>query len=358
MFPGCICQRIRAWRPESRGRAKSHRADRQHEVRGLRQNRQHLPRLSENTGSIFGALGASCTGEWGDPIAQYDRAADRWLLSQLGSFSAPYLECIAVSQTSDPTGAYNLYSYSFGNNLNDYPKIGAWPTATNSAYLATYNLFANAANYVGVDVCAFDRAAMLSSAAKPVEIITDPSGGFLPADLDGSTLPPAGAPGYFLNIETSSTLRLYSLTEFPLHQYPASGLLLPAFRGRFSTPPTCGRTLLSSLLLKKCSAGLGRSVVDAAAHRAPPSYRPRGLKLWTTRWPPFSPGKISNALCFAMLRLLPKRTGLYAARCVLVTIRGPHVTGLRIVLLVVAAMDHLFRPIFEFEHPLPERHWG
>jgi hypothetical protein len=185
-----------------------------------------FPGYPKTLGSIFTALGGSCTGEWGDPIAQYDKAADRWLLSQLGSFSAPYLECIAVSQTNDPTGAYNLYSYSFGNNLNDYPKVGVWPTATNSAYLATYNLFANAANYVGVDVCAFDRAAMLSGAANPVQIcftIADPSGSFLPADLDGSALPPAGAAGYFLNIETSSTLRLYSLT--PNFSNPSSSTL-------------------------------------------------------------------------------------------------------------------------------------
>ena len=84
-------------------------------------------------GSLFSALGGSCTGEWGDAIVQYDRAADRWLISQLGSFSAPFAECFAVSRTNDPTGAYNLYAYSFGNNLNDYPKIGVWPTSTNSA---------------------------------------------------------------------------------------------------------------------------------------------------------------------------------------------------------------------------------
>jgi hypothetical protein len=168
----------------------------------------------KSLGSIFNPLGGSCTGEWGDPIVQYDKVADRWLLSQLGSFSAPFLECIAVSQTSDPTGAYYLYSYSFGNNLNDYPKIGVWPTATNSAYLATYNLFANGASFVGADLCAFDRAAMLSGAPSPVQICftiaNDAS--YLPSDLDGATLPPAGTSGYFLTFETLSSLRYYQLT--------------------------------------------------------------------------------------------------------------------------------------------------
>src|SRR5882762_64167 len=170
-------------------------------------------------GSLFSALGNSCTGQWGDPVVQYDRAADRWLISQLGSFSAPYAECFAVSRTNDPTGTYNLYSYSFGTNLNDYPKIGVWPTSTNSAYTATYNLFANGGSFAGAALCAYDRAAMLSGAASPASIcktITNyplnfyPS--FLPSDLDGSTLPPAGSPGVFLTFETLSSLRYYQLS--------------------------------------------------------------------------------------------------------------------------------------------------
>jgi len=93
-------------------------------------------------GSLFGSLG-NCWINWGDPIVQYDRPADRWVITQLGNSpnnGAPYAECFAVSQTNDPTGAYNLYYYNFAN-FNDYPKIGVWPTATNSAYTATYNLF-------------------------------------------------------------------------------------------------------------------------------------------------------------------------------------------------------------------------
>jgi len=133
-------------------------------------------------GSIFSALGGGCTGNFGDPIVQYDKAADRWLISQLGSFSAPFSECIAVSRTNDPTGAYNLYAYSFGTNLNDYPKFGVWPTSTNSAYVATYNLFAGGGPFVGAALCAYDRAAMLSGAASPASIcytITN-DGSFLP----------------------------------------------------------------------------------------------------------------------------------------------------------------------------------
>ena len=174
-----------------------------------------FPGYPKTLGSIFTALGGSCTGEWSDPIAQYDKTADRWLLSQQGTFNTPGIECIAVSQSNDPTSGYFLYSFIPNtSNFNDYPKIGVWPTATNSAYLATYNLFDSSGFFVGADLCAYDRAAMLAGAANATQVcfLISNDGGFLPSDLDGSTAPPAGAPGYFLNFETLSSLRLYSVS--------------------------------------------------------------------------------------------------------------------------------------------------
>src|SRR5437879_1364723 len=115
--------------------------------------------------SLWSPLGSSngcATNNGGDVVAQYDKLAGRFVVTQLGGVSAPYSECIAISQTSDPTGAYWLYSYSYGTTLNDYPKFGVWPTATNSAYLATYNLFANGQSFSGSQLCAYDRAKMLA----------------------------------------------------------------------------------------------------------------------------------------------------------------------------------------------------
>jgi len=179
-------------------------------------------------GSLFGSLG-NCWYNWGDPIVQYDRPADRWVITQLGNSpnnNAPYSECFAVSQTNDPTGAYYLYYYNF-DYFNDYPKIGVWPTATNSAYTATYNLFTKSGFY-GAELCAYDRSAMLSGAANPASICSPPilnDGGFLPSDLDGSTPPPTGSPGYFLNFQaqTQSSLRLYQLA--PNFANPSSSTL-------------------------------------------------------------------------------------------------------------------------------------
>src|SRR6267154_3576614 len=167
--------------------------------------------------SLWAPLGSSngcATNNGGDVVAQYDKLADRFVVTQLGGVSAPYSECIAISQTSDPTGAYWLYSYPYGTTLNDYAKSWVWPTATNSAYLATHNLFAGGAFFVGADLCAYARAAMLSGTASPAKICftINNDGGYLPSDLDGSTLPPSGSPGVFLTFETLSSLRYYQLS--------------------------------------------------------------------------------------------------------------------------------------------------
>jgi hypothetical protein len=157
--------------------------------------------------------GSACAANnGGDVIVQYDRSADRWLLSQLGSLSKPYSECIAVSQTNNPAGAYYLYSYSFGNYLNDYPKFGVWPTATNSAYLATYNLFYQGRFFSGPEICAYDRAAMIAGDPSPAAVcatgLQDAS--YLPSDLDGTTPLEDGTPGYFVDLE-GNNFGMYAL---------------------------------------------------------------------------------------------------------------------------------------------------
>lgn len=163
--------------------------------------------------SLWTGVGGGCaTANAGDVVVQYDKLADRWILTQLSSLSSPYGECIAVSTSGDPTGTYKAYYYSFGSNLPDYPKFGVWPTASNSAYLASYNQFSNGASFAGAALCAYDRAAMIAGLASPAQIcytINDAS--YLPSDLDGSTAPADKTPGYFVTYETLSSLRLWKL---------------------------------------------------------------------------------------------------------------------------------------------------
>jgi hypothetical protein len=137
----------------------------------------------------------------GDPIAQYDKAAKRWILSQFFVSGKKFLECVAVSQTSDATGAYNRYAFSYGTtDFNDYPKIGVWP----DGYYVTYNIF-HGQSFAGGKVCAFDRTAMLAGndATQQCVQLSSQFGGLLPSDLDGSRQPPAGSPNFIVTYDTN-----------------------------------------------------------------------------------------------------------------------------------------------------------
>jgi hypothetical protein len=156
---------------------------------------------------LFVGFGGRCESDNdGDPIVQYDKAADRWIVSQFAVSGTPYTQCVAVSQTSDATGAWNRYAFTY-DQFNDYPKIGVWP----DAYYVTYNMFTN--TFKGSRVCALNRAAMLAGTAATQQCfqLSSSFGGLLPADLDGSTAPPAGSPNYLLNFGSSS-LRLWKFT--------------------------------------------------------------------------------------------------------------------------------------------------
>jgi hypothetical protein len=150
---------------------------------------------------LFISAGGPCaTTDHGDPIVLYDPLADRWLLSQfaLPFFPfPPYYQCVAVSQTGDPAGAYYAYTFEMpGENLNDYPKFGVWP----DAYYMTDNQFDRLLQFAGGGVFAFDRARLLAGDPAAAFIYfdlaqLDPTiGGMLPSDLDG---PPRDRPNLF-----------------------------------------------------------------------------------------------------------------------------------------------------------------
>jgi len=151
--------------------------------------------------TLFSALGNGCsTNNDGDPIAQYDKLANRWVLTQFSVSTTPFLQCVAVSTTSDATGTYNVYSFSY-SNFDDYPKLSVWP----DGYYITFNMF-NGNTFVGADACAYDRASMLNGAAATQICFQQGSsvGGLLPSDLDGTTAPPAGSPNFLMFFGTNS----------------------------------------------------------------------------------------------------------------------------------------------------------
>ncbi len=167
--------------------------------------------------TLFQALGANhpcAVNNDGDIIAQYDKLANRWVLAQFSvtnGATVGFFECVAVSQTSDATGAYNVYAFSYGTvQFPDYDKIGIW----NNAYLATYNIFNNGQTFAGPKLCAFDRTSMLAGAAATQICfqLSTSFGGVLPSDIDGTTPPPAASQGFFVDFGTND-LELWQLSN-------------------------------------------------------------------------------------------------------------------------------------------------
>jgi hypothetical protein len=146
--------------------------------------------------TLWAGFGGPCeTNNDGDPIVQYDKAANRWVLTQLAvTGGPPSFQCVAVSQTSDATLSYNLYAFK-QPGLIDYPKLGVWP----DAYYLTFNIFDP--NFVGARVCALDRNRMSLGLSATQQCFQQSSSvaSLLPSDLDGSTLPPPGSPNYLVN---------------------------------------------------------------------------------------------------------------------------------------------------------------
>ncbi len=157
------------------------------------------------TNILFTGFGGACENtDDGDPVVLYDEHADRWLISQfaLPNFpEGPFSQCIAISTTGNPLGAWYRYEYQF-DKMNDYPKIGIWQ----DAYYLTFNQFMpTTLGWGGQGVVALDRTTMLAGGAAIAyywDLYSyDPTlGGMLPADNDGFWAPP-GTPGYVMQVD-------------------------------------------------------------------------------------------------------------------------------------------------------------
>src|SRR5215813_1614564 len=164
-----------------------------------------LPNFPVPGKTLWIGFGGGCeTNNDGDPIVTYDKLADRWVFTQFVVRSQPFLQCVAVSTTSDATGSYNRYSFQY-SNFDDYPKMGVWP----DAYYITFNMF-GPSTFLGADACAYDRNAMLNGQPASQVCFQQASsvGSLLPADVDGHTSPPANSPNYMMDFDVNS-LNLY-----------------------------------------------------------------------------------------------------------------------------------------------------
>jgi List-Bact-rpt repeat protein/PASTA domain-containing protein len=166
------------------------------------------------TATLWSGLAGPCESDGaGDPIVLYDQLANRWLISEFAGVAFPTDECIAVSTSSDATGSYYRYDFHLGDSFFDYPHLAVWP----DAYAMTMNVFdPTSKHFLGPMPFAFDRAAMLAGsptasfvAYTGSNVFNPANDAMLPADVDGSTPPPAGAPEPFLMSGENSLWRVW-----------------------------------------------------------------------------------------------------------------------------------------------------
>jgi len=184
---------------------------------------------------FWAGFGGACqTSNSGDIIAQWDKVAHRWVMTQ-NVFSSPYLTCVAVSTTPDATGTYYRFSFPQSAGFPDYPKWGIWP----DAYYQSNNIFSGN-NYTGAHPCAYERAKMLvgDSTAKQICFLTGTfDDGLLPGDLDSAaTPPPTGQPEVFLGSIDNGTPNIYEYLFHVDFTTPANS----TFTGAGGTMPVTG----------------------------------------------------------------------------------------------------------------------
>jgi hypothetical protein len=220
--------------------------------------------------SIWIGFGGVCTSGEGDPVVLYDKLADRWLISQFAGSGVPQHECIAISQTRDATGAYYRYDFSlipFGSNFYDYPKLGTWP----DAYYMAMNVFNSGGTaYLGTEPFAFDRTKMLCGLPATVispGVVGTPANNedpLMPADIDGTVLPPPSAPNTFLEFPdiTGNNLNTYRMWHYSVGVPFGNGPTFTQFAAPAAAPFTflCG----GGSCVPECS---GVGVLDSLGDR-------------------------------------------------------------------------------------------
>ena len=193
--------------------------------------------------TIWTGFGGQCEVQNdGDPIVLYDSLANRWLISQF-TVTSPFNECIAISQTNDPTGAWYRYAFQLSTtDFPDYPHFGIFP----SGYYMSVNWFKDSEDYDGPRPYVFDRSAMLAGDAATFQTTSTPLGdkvnSLQPADLDGPLPPADGSPGLFLGFSDPFSVYKFNAnwSDPSSSSWTESARLVPAkFKQLCPISPNC-----------------------------------------------------------------------------------------------------------------------
>jgi hypothetical protein len=153
-----------------------------------------------------GTNGPCQTNNSGQPMVEWDKLAQRWVLAQFALTDPPFY-CMAVSTTPDATGDYFLYEFPFDAGSNpSSPRLAVWP----DAYYASFNVQPSGKRAAPL-VVAYDRTNMLAglNARGPIRFHPSALTNLLPADFDGSQPPVPGEPEYYAGLGGANILNLY-----------------------------------------------------------------------------------------------------------------------------------------------------
>ena len=244
-----------------------------------------------DTGALWAGFAVpDCTDPSGDPIVIYDKLEGRWLLTQFTTAGPTYYNCVAISVTGDPTGAYYRYAFSTGLNFPDYPKYGNWK----KSYVITTREFGPTVEY-GIGVYALEKNKMIAGNpnARMVSFFLDGNipdilplvgDGLLPADFDGTKQPKEDAAIPLVGTQddgggygaTFDALNIWDL-KVKWNAHPTASLILAAQLpvASFDSIFPCGVGGGRRPRLSPAADGLGpdATFLDILSYRQRPTWR-------------------------------------------------------------------------------------
>jgi len=226
-----------------------------------------------------------------DPSCLYDAATHRFFVVVLtlettpgGAFTLVNHLDLAVSQTSDPTGGWNIYRIDVTNDgspgntggpcpcLGDYPHIGA---DANGFYITTNAYPWGPGSFDGAQIYAFSKAQLAAGAASVTMVHIDTTGmvnATSPvAQVEpGFTVWPAQSPG------TSSFDTSAGGTEYFLSSNAGDEAAGTAFNGTSTNLITWKLTNTSSLNSALPALNLSNKVLNVGLYGIPPKQQQPG----------------------------------------------------------------------------------
>jgi hypothetical protein len=230
-----------------------------------------------------------------DPVCLYDAATQRFFLAVLTLESLPngaltqvnHLD-LAVSQTSDPTGAWNIYKIDVTNDgsniggvnpgpyLGDYPHIGA---DYYGIYLTTNAYPWNSNGFAGSQIYALSKSQLVAGAASVNLVHLDTTGQVNAPSDAGATQPgftvwPAQSPGFTsFNLSDGGTEYFMSSNAADEATHPVAGT-----GGNYVSNQIVVWTLknTSSLDSTLPALSLSSKVLASNTYAIPPKQRQQG----------------------------------------------------------------------------------